>query len=103
MTLEEQLREAVAKGITHLTLYPTPSADGKKTYWRATATPSTGHKYISVTAADPIEALNEVLKALPKAPKRPPPVGGKVTAAVIVGDHDPEPVGGGLMQEMMRP
>lgn len=90
MTLEEQLREAVEKGITHLTLYPTPSADGKKLYWRATATPSTGHKYISVTVADPVEALHEVLKALPKAPKRAPP-GGKVTATVIVGDHMPEP------------
>lgn len=101
MTLEEQLREAVAKGLTHLTLYPTPSDDGKKLYWRATATPSTGHKYVTTTSMDPIEAIGEVLKALPKAPKRAP--AGKVTATVIVGDHDPEPARAGLMHEMMRP
>lgn len=86
MTLEELIREAAARGLTHMTLYPVASEDRKATYWRASATPSTGHKYIATTSRDPVEAMAEVLKALPKAPKRSPPKRGDaqldVTATV---------------------
>lgn len=78
MTLEEQLLAAANAGLTHLSLHPVFSEDRKKTYWRATATPSTMHKYVSTQALNPVEAVAEVLKALPKAPKR----AAKVTAAV---------------------
>lgn len=80
MTLEEALLAAANKGLTHLSLHPVSSEDRKTTYWRATATPSTMHKYVSTQALNPVEAILEVLKALPKAPAR-----GKVTAAV--SDH----------------
>lgn len=83
MTLEEQIREAVKYGITHLTLAPTWSSDGKTTYWRASATPSTMHKYVTCSSTDPIEALIGVLKAMPKAPARREP---KVTATVTLRD-----------------
>lgn len=72
MTLEELLREGCKRGLTHLTLSPTPSTDGKKIYWAAQATPSTMHKYISCAAEDPVEAILQVLQALPKAPIRSP-------------------------------
>lgn len=77
MTLEEALLAAANRGLTHLSLHPVFSEDRKTTYWRATATPSTMHKYVSTQSLDPAEAILEVLKALPKAPAR-----GKVTAAV---------------------
>lgn len=70
MTLEELFKEACAKGITHFTLYPVPSQDGKTLYWCARATPSTGHSYVQTQTLNPIEAITEVLKSLPKAPKR---------------------------------
>jgi hypothetical protein len=76
VTLEELLKEACAKGLTHLTLYPVPAADGRITYWHARATPSTGHHYVARAGTDPIDVLSEVLSNLPKAPKR------AVTAAV---------------------
>lgn len=87
MTLEEQLRDAAAKGLTHLTLYPTPSADNKTTYWNARATPSTGHQYVMAAHLDPIEAVRTVLEELPRAKKRAPNpnpnlYGSGVTAAV---------------------
>jgi hypothetical protein len=75
MSIDEALREAAAKGLTHLSLWPVPSADGKTTYWNARATPSTGHQYVSAARVDPAEAVNDVLVNLPKAKKR-------VTAAV---------------------
>ena len=92
-TLEEALREAAAKGITHLTLYPVETEDRKTTYWHAKATPSSAHSYVQVTTTDPVDALTAVLKALPKAPRRaaptkqfegydPPLVDHEVTAAV---------------------
>lgn len=70
MNLEEALREAAAKGLTHITLWPVASHDRKKTYWYARATPSTGHSYISANGDDPVEVMMQVLDALPKAPKR---------------------------------
>lgn len=76
-TLDEVLRVAVSKGLTHLTLYPVPSDDGKKIYWCARATPSTGHQYISASDLDPIKVLVTVLENLPRAKKR-----AGVTAAV---------------------
>lgn len=91
MALEDLLREACVRGLTHLSLSPTPSVDGKKVYWLATATPSTVHKYISTSSLDPVEAVEQVLSALPKAPKRPPRTGDaidKVTAAVIPTDEE---------------
>lgn len=84
MTLEELLRETAKRGITHLSLVPTPSEDGKTTYWRAQATPSTMHKYVSCNSLDPVEALTEVLKALPKAEARRQ---AKVTATVNLRDQ----------------
>ena len=70
MTLEEQLHAAVAKGLTHLTLYPVASEDKKTTYWHAKATPSSGHAYVQITTTDPAQALMQVLLALPKAARR---------------------------------
>lgn len=73
MTLEDLLREAAAKGLTHLSLHPVPSEDGKSTYWRASATPSTQHKYVQAATHDPAEAVRIVLEALPRAPRRSAP------------------------------
>lgn len=78
--LDEALRDAARKGMTHLTLYPVVSADGKTTYWHARSAPSTGHSYVQITSLDPVDALVRVLLALPKAPKRAAPT--KITAAV---------------------
>ncbi len=99
--LETLLREACERGITHLTLYPVPSTDGKTAIWHARGTPSTMHKYVSAVDYDPIKALTAVLLGLPKAPKQrapkkgegrpaeldaPTPAGNEITAAVT-----PEP------------
>jgi hypothetical protein len=94
-TLEEALREAAAKGLTHLTLYPVESEDRKTTYWHAKATPSSAHSYVQVTTTDPAEALAAVLKALPKAPRRaaptnPPLADHEVTATVKPQQEDIE-------------
>jgi hypothetical protein len=70
MALEDLLREAAAKGLTHLSIHPVPSEDGKKVYWRATATPSTGHQYVQAANQDLIVALELVLKSLPRATRR---------------------------------
>lgn len=78
MTLEEALREAAAKGLTHVTMWPVHSNDGKTVYWHCRATPSTQHSFVQTNALDPAEAMIQVLKALPKAPKR----GKEVTAKV---------------------
>lgn len=72
-TLEDLLRQVCERGCTHLTLWPVPSADGKKTYWHAQATPSTMHKYVSANDLDPVVALRGVLLGMPKAPKRGAP------------------------------
>lgn len=76
MALEDLLREAAAKGLTHLSLHPVPSEDGRSTFWRATATPSTQHKYVSTANYDPAEAVRVVLEALPRAPRRSAPKKG---------------------------
>lgn len=89
VNLNDLLREAAKRGLTHLSLSPVHSADGKKVYWHATASPSTVHKYISTTSLDPTEALIQVLTALPKAPKRGPRATDlidTVTAAVNLAD-----------------
>jgi hypothetical protein len=78
-TLEEALKLAAERGLTHLTLYPVPSADNKITYWHAKATPSTGHNYVQITTTDPVDAVVQVLQALPRAPKR---AAAKITATV---------------------
>jgi len=70
MALEDLLREAATRGITHLSLSPTPSEDGKRTYWQARATPSTEHKYVMCACEDPVDAVTQVLAAMAKAPKR---------------------------------
>lgn len=67
---DDLLRLACERGITHLTLYPIPSTDGKKIYWQARGTPSTEHKYIQTSDTDPVVALRGVLIGLPKAGKR---------------------------------
>lgn len=69
-TLEDLLREAAAKGLTHLSLHPVPSENNKTVYWRCSATPSTMHKYVSTTMLDPVESVVAVLKALPKVPRK---------------------------------
>ena len=71
--LEDALRLAAEKGMTHLTLYPVESHDKKLMYWHAKATPSTGHSYVQITTTDPVDAVVKVLEALPKAPKRAAP------------------------------
>jgi hypothetical protein len=71
--LEDLIREATKRGLTHLSLHPVHSEDNKTVYWRCTATPSTMHKYVHVTTNDPVEAIEQVLKALPKAPARKDP------------------------------
>lgn len=79
MALEDLIREAAAKGLTHLSLHPVHSEDRKTVYWRCTATPSTMHKYVHVTTTDPVEAMLAVLASLPKAGRRK-----ALTAAVSV-------------------
>lgn len=109
MTLEELFKEACAKGITHFTLYPVPSQDGKTLYWCARATPSTGHSYVQTQTLNPIEAIIEVLKSLPKAPKRAktadhdqkkprfdsvnPPISEMAQRAVTAPVTEPQPEG----------
>lgn len=87
MALEDLIEQAAAKGLTHLTLYPVQSEDGKKTYWAARATPSTMHSYVQTEATDPVKALTAVLESLPAAKKR------KVTATVSEPTREatPEP------------
>ena len=95
--LEALLRQACEKGLTHLTLAPTPSADGKTTYWGARATPSGQHMYVAVNHTDPVVALKGVLLGLPKAGRRKivksEPVTAAVNAAIAdqLGEKPPEP------------
>lgn len=96
MMLEDLLREAASKGLTHLSLHTVWSADQKTVYWAARATPSTGHSYIQVQGKDPVELLTQVLKALPKAPKRAAPASKaqrelEVTATVNATNAEAEP------------
>lgn len=70
VALEDLLREAAKRGLTHLSLHPVHSEDNKTVYWRCSATPSTMHKYVSTTTLDPVESVAAVLKAMPKAQKR---------------------------------
>lgn len=74
MTLEERIKEACDKGLTHLTVWPVPSVDGKHTYWAARATPSTGHAYVSTQSKFAVDAIAEVLAQLPKAKSRQAPL-----------------------------
>ena len=68
--IEDALREAAAKGLTHLSVHPVPSADGKQVYWRATASPSTNHFPAVGNGTDIVEAVTQALKALPGAKRR---------------------------------
>jgi hypothetical protein len=71
MSLEEQLREAAARGLASLTIYAEWSTDHKTTYWTCRATPSARHGYVGVEhALDPVEAFSQCLKALPGAKVR---------------------------------
>lgn len=88
MGIEDALREAAAKGMTHVTLWPVPSQDGKSTYWHARATPSTGHHYVSAAETDPAKALMQVLEELPRAKKR---TAAKVTAAAVTAIENYKP------------
>jgi len=88
-SLEDLLREVCKRGLTHLSLSPTPSEDGKKVYWRATAAPSTMHKYVSVNAEDPVEALSVVLAELPKAKTRATKTGADPRMMVQSAPLDP--------------
>lgn len=71
MTLEEALKQACDRGMTHLSLWPVPSDDRKTTYWKATAAPSTQHRRSEGTSTDPVEAVLAALVEMPKAPKIP--------------------------------
>jgi hypothetical protein len=101
MALEDLLQRAAKHGITHLSLVPVPSVDGKTTYWHATATPSTAHKYVNCNHTDPVIALTGVLEAMPKAPLRAAKAARdkEITAAVTEpaaparpGEPEPEAV-----------
>ena len=70
LDMETALRHAAAMGLTHLTMWPVPSADGKTVFWKARATPSTAHGYVEHEALDPVEALARALHLLPHAKKR---------------------------------
>lgn len=104
MGLEEIIREAAKKGLTHLSLHPVHSEDNKTVYWRCTATPSTMHKYVHVTELDPVAAISAVLKAMPKAASRAKPAAGapepkrEVTATV----NDPVDLHDGPNDEWSR-
>lgn len=71
MTLEEALKQACERGMTHLSLWPVPSDDRKTTYWKATAAPSTQHRRSEGTSTDPVDAVLKALTEMPKAPKIP--------------------------------
>lgn len=86
--LETLLAQACERGMTHLTLAPVPSADGKTTYWAARATPSTNHMYVAVNDKDPIVALRGVLLGLPKAGRRTAAKKEKVTAPVTLDENE---------------
>lgn len=90
MTIEDLIQQAAAKGLTHLTLYPVHSHDGKTTYWHARATPSTMHRYVEETDLDPVLALQRALAALPKAPKRERKVTAKVNPNLRAQHNLPE-------------
>jgi hypothetical protein len=85
-TLDELIKQATERGLTHLTMWPVPSTDGKKIYWYARATPSTQHSYVQAHSEDPLHALKVVLESLPKAPKRAK--SDKVTFAIA--DEEPK-------------
>lgn len=83
VTLEDLLRAAAAKGLTHLTVYPVESADKKTIYWHARATPSSQHSYVhEIVADDIVGAMTAVLERMPAAKKRAAPKKGDVTVAV---------------------
>lgn len=56
--------------MTHLTMWPVPSADGKTTFWKARCTPSVAHGYVEIESLDPVDAITRVLQLMQKAPKR---------------------------------
>lgn len=88
MSLEDKLRAAAEKGVTHISLFSVPRhGDPKKFYWAARATPSTGHHYVSSNSEDPVEALAKVLDDLPKA-KRRDAKPDLITATVTPEDKD---------------
>ncbi len=87
MALEQLLREVCKRGLTHLSLSAETSMDGKKTYWRVLATPSTMNKYVTASGEDPIEAMEQVLKAVSKAPLRAAP--SKTITAPVTTDEEP--------------
>lgn len=90
-SLEELLRAAAAKGLTHLSVHPTDSTDGKTTYWRASATPSTQHRYVDATGTDIVEVVTRVLTELPAAKRRAVP---KKDVTVMVTNEPGEPLSG---------
>lgn len=59
--------------MTHLTMWPVPSADGKTTFWKARCTPSVAHGYVEIESLDPVDAITRVLQLMQKAPKRRAP------------------------------
>lgn len=73
MSIEELLREAATKGLTHFSLHPTESTDGKTVYWRASATPSTAHRYVEAVGTDIVDVVIRALVQLPAAKKRAAP------------------------------
>lgn len=90
MTLEEALKQACERGMTHLSLWPVPSDDRKTTYWKATAAPSTQHRRSEGTSTDPVEAVLAALVEMPKAPKIP-----ARELRVRAGNKDPNLYGSG--------
>jgi hypothetical protein len=92
MTLEDLLREAARKGLVSLTLYAEWSEDRKTTYWTCRGTPSARHGYVGVEhALDPVEAMQECLKALPGAKVRAEPKAKKEHAATAAVTEPADP------------
>ena len=82
-SLEELLRQAAAKGLTHLSLWPVPTVGGGDTYWKCRASPSTQHHYVDGESVnDPVPAVRDALERLPGARKRQPKVTATVTEPI---------------------
>lgn len=66
-TLEDRLRQAASKGLTHVSLWTVWTENKKQVFWAASAVGSGGQGYLRVEHTDPIQALTAVLDHLPRA------------------------------------
>jgi hypothetical protein len=70
IALQDRLLDAAAKGLTHLSVWPTHSTDGKTTYWTCRATPSNEFSYVEATHTSIDIAIMDCLIAMKAAKKR---------------------------------